>query len=109
MRKKDVLNEAIIIFWLFIIGSVLGYIFEMIVVLFQKGHFEVRQGLLYGPFIPVYGIGAVVYYITFKLIKTDNKVKVFLIAMILGGITEYICSFVQEKVFGSLSWTFKKV
>ena len=36
MRKKDVLNEAIIIFWLFIIGSVLGYIFEMIVVLFQK-------------------------------------------------------------------------
>ena len=106
MRKKDVLNEAIIIFWLFIIGSVLGYIFEMIVVLFQKGHFEVRQGLLYGPFIPVYGIGAVVYYITFKLIKTDNKVKVFLIAMVLGGITEYICSFVQEKVFGSISWDY---
>lgn len=106
MRKKDVLNEAIIIFWLFIIGSVLGYIFEMIVVLFQKGHFEVRQGLLYGPFIPVYGIGAVVYYITFKLIKTDNKVKVFLIAMILGGITEYICSYVQEKAFGSISWDY---
>lgn len=106
MKKKTVLNEAIIIFWLFIIGSVLGYIFEMIVVLFQKGHFEVRQGLLYGPFIPVYGIGAVVYYIAFKLIKTDNKVKVFLIAMLLGGITEYICSFVQEKAFGTISWDY---
>lgn len=36
------------------IGSILGHIFEMIIVLFQKGHFETRQGLIYGPFIPVF-------------------------------------------------------
>ncbi len=48
MEKKNIIKELIIIFWLFIIGSILGYIFEMIVVLFQKGYFETRQGLIYG-------------------------------------------------------------
>ena len=47
MNKKKLLEELVIIFWIFIIGSILGYIFEMIVVLFQKGYFESRQGLIY--------------------------------------------------------------
>lgn len=75
MEKKKIIKELIIIFWVFIIGSILGYIFEMIVVLFQKGYFESRQGLIYGPFTPVYGIGGIVYYIVFKLIKTRRKIE----------------------------------
>ncbi len=70
MEKKNLIKELIIVFWLFIIGSILGYIFEMIVVLFQKGYFESRQGLIYGPFTPVYGIGAIIYYLILrKIIK----------------------------------------
>lgn len=106
MKKNDIVKELITIFWLFIIGSILGYIFEMIVVLFQKGHFETRQGLIYGPFIPVYGIGAMVYYLILKNINTKNKIEVFFITAVLGGITEYICSLVQEKVFGTISWDY---
>ena len=106
MKKKNIVNELVIIFWVFIIGSILGYIFEMIVVLFQKGYFESRQGLIYGPFTPVYGIGGIVYYIAFKFIKTRNKGKVFLITMLLGGVTEYLCSYVQENVFGTISWDY---
>ena len=69
MEKKNLIKELIIVFWLFIIGSILGYIFEMIVVLFQKGYFESRQGLIYGPFTPVYGIGAIIYYLILNNIK----------------------------------------
>ena len=75
MEKKNLIKELIIVFWLFIIGSILGYIFEMIVVLFQKGYFESRQGLIYGPFTPVYGIGAIIYYLILNNIKKDNKIK----------------------------------
>lgn len=78
----------------------------MTIVLFQKGHFESRQGLIYGPFSPVYGIGGIIYYVIFKNIKTRNKLAVFFIAMVLGGTTEYICSFVQEKIFGTISWDY---
>lgn len=106
MNDKKIKNELIILFWLFIIGSIAGFIFEITVVFFQKGHFELRQGLIYGPFIPVYGIGAMFYYIVLNKIKIKNKVQIFLITMILGGITEYLCSFIQEKAFGTISWDY---
>lgn len=125
MDKKRVIHELIMIFWLFIIGSIVGYIYEMIVVLFKKGYFESRQGLIYGPFTPVYGIGAIVYYMVLSRIESKNKtnsnsialstkrfgifpylLKIFLITAILGGITEYISSFVQEKAFGTISWDY---
>ena len=106
MKKENILKELIIIFWLFIIGSILGYIFEMIVVLFQKGYFESRQGLIYGPFTPVYGIGAIIYYLVLNKVKTRNKLKIFFITMILGGATDYISSFIQEKAFGTISWDY---
>lgn len=106
MKEKNVKKELTILFWIFIIGSIAGFIFEVIVVFFQKGHFELRQGLIYGPFIPVYGIGAMCYYIVLSKIKIKNKVQIFLITMILGGITEYLCSFIQEKAFGTISWDY---
>lgn len=106
MEKGKLIEKLIIIFWLFVLGSILGYIFEMIVVLFQKGYFETRQGLIYGPFIPVYGIGIVIYYLILSNIKIHKKTQIFFITMILGGIVEYICSYVQEKVFGTISWDY---
>ena len=108
MKKVSKFNEIIKIFVIFMIGSVLGYIVEMIVGLVQNGHFVSRQGLIYGPFTPVYGIGIIVYYIFFKLVKTRDKKKIFIFSMILGGITEYLCSFIQEKVFGTISWDYSQ-
>lgn len=106
MKDKNVKKELTILFWVFIIGSIAGFIFEVTVVFFQKGHFELRQGLIYGPFIPVYGIGAMCYYIVLSKTKIKNKIQIFLITMILGGITEYLCSFIQEKAFGTISWDY---
>ncbi len=104
MKKTLKILEKIFI--LFIIGSVLGFLFETIVVLFQKGHFEWRKGVIYGPFIPVYGIGTIIYYIFFEKVKIRKIPEVFLVCMVLGGITEYICSYVQEAWFGTISWDY---
>ena len=106
MEKKSVFNELIKIFIIFMIGSIIGYIVEMIVGLVQNGHFVSRQGLIYGPFTPVYGIGILVYYIFFTFMKNRNKGIVFISSMILGGITEYLCSYIQEKAFGTISWDY---
>lgn len=104
MEKSKIINKLIKIFWVFIIGSILGYLLETIVTLIKTGHYESRQGLIYGPFAQVYGIGIVTYYFALSNIK-DLK-KVFIIAMILGGIVEYMCSFIQEKIFGTVSWDY---
>ena len=104
MRKTLKLLERV--FLLFILGSILGYIYETILVLFQKGHFECRQGLIYGPFIPVYGIGGIIYYLFFEKVKIRKLPQVFIVSMILGGVTEYLCSYVQEIWFGTRSWDY---
>lgn len=106
MSKSSKFNEIFKVFIIFMIGSILGYVVEMIVAFVQNGHFVSRQGLLYGPFTPVYGIGILVYYIFFKIVKNRNKKIVFVSSMILGGITEYLCSYIQEKAFGTVSWDY---
>ena len=108
MGKKCTFNEIIKIFIIFMIGSIIGYVVEMIVAFVQNGHLVSRQGLIYGPFTPVYGIGILVYYVFFSYVKNRNKGVVFLFSMILGGITEYLCSYIQEKVFGTISWDYSE-
>ena len=43
-----------------IAGSFAGVVVEILWCLFRNGYIESRSGLVYGPFNPVYGIGAVV-------------------------------------------------
>ncbi len=91
-------------FWIFLIGSLAGFLYENILVLFQKGSFELRQGLLYCPLIPVYGIGAMIYEMIVPKLK--SPLKVFLYTMFFGGTVEYVCSYVQEVLFGTISWNY---
>ena len=105
-EQNSIFQKIVKIFWIFIIGSILGYIIEMIVGLVQNGHFVSRQGLLIGPFIQVYGIGLVVYYLIISRIKNKSNIKIFIISMILGGTIEYLFSFFQEKLFGTISWDY---
>ena len=103
----NVIKELNKIFWIFLIGSVIGYIVEMIVALVQNGHFESRQGLVIGPFTQVYGIGLVVYYLIVPHAKTNSQI--FITSMILGGIVEYMFSYFQEHYFGTVSWDYSNL
>ena len=109
MKKKDVKDKKIInyiirIFWIFLIGSVFGFIVEIIYPLIYTRTLQIRQGLIYGPFIQVYGMGAVAYYILISKIKEPKEA--FYVGMIMGGILEYLCSFFQEMFFGTISWDY---
>lgn len=106
ISKKENLQKIIKLFWIFLIGSIIGYIIEMIVGLVQNGHFVSRQGLLFGPFIQVYGVGLVIYYLVISNIKQKNYIKIFFTSMLLGGIVEYLFSFFQEVLFGTISWDY---
>ena len=94
MNKFKIREELTILFWIFIIGSIAGFIFEMIVVFFQKGHFELRQGLIYGPFningrtsllhCIYWGIGGILYitYIEPFIEKMKQKMNKNIIKII---------------------------
>lgn len=104
---KKIINYIIKIFWIFVIGSVFGFFAEMLYALVYTRTLEVRQGLIYGPFIQIYGIGAVAYYILIS--KTQEPKKAFFAGMAMGGILEYLCSFFQEIFFGTISWDYSNL
>ena len=95
MDKKDVIKKLIIVLWLFVIGSFIGYVAEMIVGFVQNGYFESRKGLIYGPFTPVYGVGLVIYYLVLNNMDTKDAIKVFFITALVRwnyGISLFIFS-----------------
>lgn len=103
MRKKFI-NYIIKIFWIFVIGSVFGFFAEMFYALIYTRTLEIRQGLVYGPFIQIYGAGAVAYYILISNIQEPKKA--FFAGIVMGGSLEYLCSFFQEIFFGTISWDY---
>lgn len=92
--------------WIFMIGSVLGYAVEMLWCYITNGYFESRQGLLYGPFSPVYGIGSVLLTILLYKFSKYSGILIFFISAVCGGIFEYACSWIQQKMVGTISWDY---
>ena len=41
--------------------------------------------------------------------KEISNIKIFLNTMVLGGITEYLFSYGQEKLFGTISWDYSNI
>lgn len=107
MNKADfvkIRKSILKVFWILVIGSVFGFVVELLYGLAYTRTLQIRQGLIYGPFIQVYGMGALAYYFLVK--KVQDPKKIFFIGMILGGVLEYICSFGQEVFFKSVSWDY---
>lgn len=104
---KKIIKNTIKIFWIFVIGSVFGFFAEMLYALVYTRTLEIRQGLIYGPFIQIYGLGAVAYYLLISNIQEPKKA--FISGMIMGGVLEYLCSFFQEIFFGTISWDYSNL
>lgn len=94
------------LFWIFFIGCFLGVFFETIWCLLTRHHFENRSGVIYGPFNPVYGFGAVLLTISLKRLCDKRDLWIFLGSMVIGGAFEYLCSLIQQVVFGTVSWEY---
>ena len=70
IKIKKIVQFIMKIFWIFVIGSVFGFFAEMLYALVYTRTLEIRQGLIYGPFIQIYGIGAIAYHLLVsKIIK----------------------------------------
>ena len=95
------------LFWIFLIGSVVGFIVETIWCLIHNGSFECRSSMIIGPFTAVYGLGALVLYIGTKLFTGKNKIlHIFIFGTVSGTVVEYLCSLFQEMFCGSVSWDY---
>lgn len=91
-------------FLVFIAYSFIGWLYEVIIALVLKRHFN-NRGFLIGPICPIYGTGALL--ITALLWQhSDNLFSVFIISIIGSGLLEYGTSFIMEKIFHVRWWDY---
>ena len=89
--------------WYFIVFSILGMVIETLYCYITTGVIESRKGLIWGPFCPVYGVGAVVLIYALNRYK-KNWLLLFITGTILGSVVEYILSFGLEAIYGIRFW-----
>lgn len=97
------------LFWVFMIGCFLGVVVETFYCLLTNGYIQSRQGLIYGPFNPVYGFGAVLMTLALHPIAHRKWYFIFALGMVLGGGFEFISSFVQQATTGTVSWQYHQM
>ncbi len=94
------------LFWVFFIGCFLGVVIETLWCIINRGHYESRVGLIYGPFNLVYGVGACCLSAALYRYRNRNPVLSFVGGFLVGSVVEYLCSWFQEMIFGSTSWDY---
>ena len=93
------------LFLLFFIYSFLGYIVESISVSLMEKKVVWNRGFLVGPYIPIFGTGAMTMILTLQKYK-DDIVALFIMSMVVCLTIEYLCSLVAEKIFKLRWWNY---
>lgn len=87
----------------FFVYSVIGWILEVINCYGWYGKI-VNRGFLIGPYCPIYGCGAVL--MTLLIPSSNDLISVFLKALAICTILEYITSYLMEKLFKTRWWDY---
>ena len=100
------------LFLYFMLYSTLGWVYEVFleVVVYQWGF--TNRGVLFGPYCPVYGVGALLFIVmVYPLIKGKSLKHrllmipvVFLLCMLTATTLELITSYILEAFTGSWPW-----
>lgn len=92
------------LFIIFMLGCFVGWIYEEIFYWFTEGMIR-NRGILYGPWLPIYGIGALGIYALKPLKK--HPVLLFLLCLAITGAVEYIIGFAGIHLFGLRLWDYR--
>ena len=94
------ITKIYILFWLY---SFLGWVMETTLVSIQSKKF-VNRGFFMGPYCPIYGTGGVLL-LSLSPYK-DNPFLVFILAIIICSIVEYLTSYILEIIYKVRWWDY---
>ena len=94
------------VFLIYVIGCMIGTYYEEILTFCRSGQWLSRQGIIYGPFNPVYGFG----FLAFTVLLCRNLERkwwlTYLYSCLIGGATEMASSLIGEYVFKANAWDY---
>ena len=92
------------ILWFFIIYCVCGWIWESSFCSIKAKKW-INRGFLMGPYIPIYGCGALVVYLTLYPLK-EVLWLVYMGGVVFPTILEFLTSWIMEKLFAATWWDY---
>ena len=95
-----------LLFWLFIAGSLMGFVLEGVFHLIRKGTWAFRVGTLWGPFCVIYGAGTVAMYLVALTMQQKNPLAQFIVFALTGSAVEFLAGVFQQVFFGTQSWDY---
>jgi len=96
--------DLTLLIWYFFCYSILGYIVEVLYCSIRQGSL-VNRGFLHGPYLPIYGFGAVLVVFVFARLS-NNPLILFFIAVIGTSILEYATGYLAETLFSIRLWDY---
>ena len=106
MNKEYLKNRFPMLMLIFAFGGLFGFIYEEIFYRFDLGEW-VKRGTTFGPWIPIYGFGAILILgLTYKVRK--NPFLVCLLATIASGVLELATGWVILTVWGIRLWDYNE-
>lgn len=99
------------LFWVFFVCSVLGLILEEVwhMVVVDPGVYQDRAGMLFGPFSPIYGFGAVFMTMALNRFYKKNPLIIFLVSALIGCAFEVFVGWFMQTSFGVVSWSYSHI
>ena len=94
-----------VLFLLFIVYSITGWIIEVIATYPDTKCF-VNRGFLIGPYCPIYGNCAIA--MIFLLHNVTNPILLFVLSILICSVGEYVTSYTMEKIFHARWWDYSK-
>lgn len=91
-------------FILFLIYSFMGWSIEVVNSLISEKKF-VNRGFMLGPYCPIYGYSAIIMVLYLDQYR-DNVLTVFLLAVVVCSVVEYLVSYAMEKLFNARWWDY---
>ena len=96
------LSSCLLFFFTF---SFAGWLWEVLLHVFTD-HAVVNRGVLYGPWLPIYGFGGVLIVLLLGRFARHPH-QVFLMTMLVAGTLEYVTGSVLWKLYGMRWWDYR--
>ena len=103
MDRKELFDFLVYLFLIYLISCFVGWLYEEIFYWITESMLR-NRGILYGPWLPIYGVGAMVIYLAKPLKKWPPVL--FLVCMVGTGLVELVIGSAAIYIFGLRLWDY---